>query len=53
MSTKPVNKEDYEITGYRLNINKGTAYVDIKGIGNYGGTKSISFKINPKMFVKQ
>lgn len=36
----------YEITGdYSDNINKGNAKVTIKGIGNYGGTKTVTFKI--------
>ena len=30
---------------YVNNINKGTASVTIKGIGNYGGTKTVTFKI--------
>ena len=37
----------YEIleNSYVNNINKGTASVTIKGIGNYGGTKTVTFKI--------
>lgn len=36
---------DYELI-FSNNINKGTAKVTIKGIGNgYGGTKTVSFKI--------
>lgn len=39
----------YEITGdYTDNINKGTAKVTIKGIGNYGGTKTVTFKITSR-----
>ena len=37
-----VRKETYE-----SNINAGTAYVTIDGIGAYSGTKKISFKIIP------
>lgn len=40
---------DYEIVGYRNNIKKGKASVTIKGIGNYGGTKTVQFTIRPKV----
>ena len=42
--------EDYEIVedSYVKNINKGTASVTIRGIGNYGGTKVVKFKITAK-----
>lgn len=43
-------KEDYEIVSYSNNVNKGTATVVIKGVGNYGGTKTIKFKIKSKPF---
>ncbi len=41
---------DYEIIedSYRNNINKGTASVTLKGIGNYGGTKKVTFKISSR-----
>ena len=42
---------DYEITGYQNNTKKGTAKVTLKGMGNYGGTKTVSFKINSKPFL--
>ena len=38
---------DYSLT-YHNNINIGTASVDVKGIGNYTGTKKITFKIIAK-----
>ena len=40
----------YEIVedSYENNINKGTASVTIKGIGNYGGTKKVTFKITSR-----
>lgn len=39
----------YEILDdYQNNINKGTASVTIKGIGNYGGTKKVTFKITSR-----
>lgn len=39
---------DYEIVSYQNNVNKGTAKVTIRGVGNYGGTKTISFTIKAK-----
>jgi uncharacterized repeat protein (TIGR02543 family) len=39
---------DYDIVEYTNNINKGTAKVTLRGRGNYGGTKTITFKINAK-----
>lgn len=48
---KLVLGRDYLITGYSNNINKGTAKVTIKGINNYAGSKTLSFKINPKKFL--
>lgn len=45
--------EDYEIVedSYTKNINKGTATVTIRGLGNYYGTKVVSFKIETKKFL--
>ncbi|MBO4824535.1 MAG: InlB B-repeat-containing protein [Lachnospiraceae bacterium] len=40
-----LSPEDYEITGYDNNINKGTGHIYIKGVGNYGGTKTVNFNI--------
>ena len=41
---------DYEIVenSYTNNINKGTASVTIVGKGNYGGTKTVKFKITAR-----
>lgn len=39
---------DYKIVGYSNNVKKGTAKAVIHGIGNYGGTKTVSFKIVSK-----
>lgn len=39
-------REDYTIT-YSNNISVGTAEITINGIGNYTGTKTITFKIVP------
>ena len=36
---------DYTVS-YKNNLNSGTATVTISGIGNYSGTKTVSFKIN-------
>ena len=40
--------ENYTITGYSNNINKGTATVTISGINDCGGTKTAKFKIKGK-----
>lgn len=41
---------DYEILedSYTNNIKKGTAGVKIRGLGDYGGTKTVKFKIQAK-----
>ncbi|MBR2669882.1 MAG: hypothetical protein IKE36_08845, partial [Solobacterium sp.] len=39
---------DYIITGYTNNVKKGTAKVTFQGIGNYGGTKTVKFKIGQR-----
>ena len=41
---------DYEIDtlSYENNLQKGTAKVIIKGLGNYGGQKTVKFKIAAK-----
>jgi hypothetical protein len=52
-ATLEYNKDYVVVNGsYKNNTNKGTAKVTIRGIGNYGGTKVISFKIEPKELVK-
>ena len=38
---------DYTLTYYN-NIDVGEAYIDVNGIGNYTGTKKITFNILPK-----
>lgn len=42
--------KDYEIVAgsYINNVKKGTASVTIKGIGNYGGTKKVTYKITSR-----
>ena len=49
----PLLSTDYEIVGYSNNINKGTAKVTIHGLNNYGGTKTVSFKIKSKKLAGQ
>ena len=41
-------KTDYEIVSYTANRNKGTAEVALRGRGDYGGTKTVSFTIGTK-----
>ena len=44
--------EHYEIIedSYKNNVKKGTATVQLKGVGNYGGTVIAKFKIKQKVF---
>ena len=42
---------DYEIVSYSNNIKKGSAAVTLKGVGNYGGTKTVKFTIRAKGFL--
>lgn len=47
----PVTQPDgFVIVSYSNNINKGTAKVTIRGMGNYGGFKTQTFKIKAKCF---
>ena len=43
-----VRKKDYTISNYTNNINVGTATGVVKGIGNYTGTRTMTFKITQK-----
>lgn len=45
---KSTGEGDFIITDYEKNVNKGAATAKIKGIGNYGGEKKITFKIGAK-----
>lgn len=47
---RSLNTENIEIVpgSYANNINKGTAKVKIRGVGDYGGSKTISFKIKAR-----
>lgn len=51
--TKLSLNTDYEIVGYSNNVKKGTARVVIHGLGSYGGTKTVSFKIVSKALADQ
>ena len=51
MNGKILPEENYQITGYSNNINKGTATVTISGINDCGGTKTAKFKIKGKGFL--
>ena len=42
---------DYIIESYSNNVNKGTAKVTFRGIGEYGGTRTVSFKIGQRSIV--
>lgn len=42
---EPLKSSDYEIVVVENNVKKGTATVTIRGLGNYGGTKKVKFKI--------
>lgn len=49
-TTDLVYGQDYEVVedSYVNNVKKGTASVTIKGLGNYGGTKKVTFKITSR-----
>ena len=47
-TTELVYGVDYEIVGYTNNIRKGTASVILHGINDYGGYKTVKFKITGK-----
>ena len=44
--------EDYRIVpgSYKNNVNRGTAELTVEGIGNFGGTKKVTFKIKSSAF---
>lgn len=50
---KRVDPNEYEIVpgSYKNNVKKGTASVKIRGVGNYGGIKTVTFVIRAKKFV--
>ena len=55
-ATETVNGEvirNWEIVegSYKNNVNKGTATVIIRGLGNYGGMAKVTFKIGARKFL--
>lgn len=50
---KPIAEDQYEIVAgsYKNNVKKGTASVTIRGVDNYGGTKTVKFTIKAKGFL--
>ena len=42
---------DYEIVRYENNIKVGTAKVIIRGLGNYGGEKTLTFRIGQRSII--
>ena len=51
-TTTPALTENNDYTvAYTDNINVGTATVTVTGMGNYGGTQTVNFTINPKALV--
>lgn len=46
-----LGRDDYEITGYSGNVQKGTASLTIHGMGSYGGTKTVKFNIGNRSVV--
>jgi len=51
LSEVVLKPEDFEIVQYTNNIKKGKASVTIKGVGNYGGIKTVNFTIEAKGFL--
>ncbi len=39
---------DFNVAGYENNVKKGTAKVTVQGIGNFAGTKTLTFRILQK-----
>ena len=46
--TRTLQNSEYEIVEYTNNVQKGTAKVTIHGLGEYGGTKTGTFKITAR-----
>lgn len=49
---KELDESQYEIVpgSYKNNVHKGTASVTVRGVNNYGGTKTVRFTIRAKGF---
>ncbi len=50
MGNEILSNTDYDIVGYSNNTAKGTGKLTIKGKGNYGGMKTVNFKIAQRSF---
>ena len=48
---KKLGSDCYEIVKYDNNVDKGKASITIKGVGDYGGVKTVLFKIKSKGFL--
>ena len=50
---RQLDVSQYEIVpgSYKNNVKKGTASVTIRGVDNYGGTKTVKFTIRAKGFL--
>lgn len=48
LNGQELSGENYTIVSYVNNRKKGTAKVTIRGVGEYGGTKTVNFKIGPR-----
>ena len=46
LGKETLGKSDYEIIGYRTNTDVGNAYIELHGIGNYGGYLTVKFGIH-------
>lgn len=46
--SRTLKNNEYEIVGYTNNVKKGTAKITIHGLGEYGGTKTGTFRITAK-----
>lgn len=53
VSGKKVEPDQFEIVAgsYKNNVKKGTASMTIRGVDNYGGTKTVTFRIKAKGFL--
>lgn len=48
LNGKELTADNYTIVSYMNNRKKGTAKVTIQGVGEYGGQKTVNFKISPR-----
>lgn len=43
-----LGEEDFTVGSYTSNLDAGTAFAEVQGLGNYCGTRSVAFTITPK-----